>query len=308
MKKIFLGLTLSLVALLTACTQTTSALLSLSSNEDIISLQALAAANLLDVSSSTMSLTSTDINEDPVDEPLEPIVVDTIEPYIELVEQLLGSNNGLNVIVDVSDDPLYENMMTFETSSLIGETQSYTIYYNMTVEEEDDDESEFVLDGIMLVDDLVYTLTGKREVEENEEKVEFIAKLDDLNYVESEFKVESTETEFEILVVENGIEVSQTKVKIEAEDNETKVELEFMSGANTGVYEFKFETEDGQPILKVEFDATIDGVVTQGEITLSIVVDEITGETYYEIFVETEDGEYEEDIVREIEDEVEDEE
>ncbi len=123
MKKIFLGL--SLVALLTACTQTTSALLSLSSNEDIISLQALAAANLLDVSSSTMSLTSTDINEDPVDEPLEPIVVDTIEPYIELVEQLLGSNNGLNVIVDVSDDPLYENMMTFETSSLIGETQSY---------------------------------------------------------------------------------------------------------------------------------------------------------------------------------------
>jgi hypothetical protein len=297
MKKLFVGISILAVTALSACTGLTNQSLSFETNEDIISFQALAAANLMPEANQTMSTL-----EDVTTEPSTPVVVDQVTPYVELVEQLLGSNNGLTVTTLASDNPLYETMMTFETTGLLGEQQSYVIYYNMTLEEEEDDESEFILEGIMIKDTVEYQLIGEREVEDDEEKVEFKAMLDEYNYVESEYKVESEETELEMVVVENGNVVSETKIKIETEDNETKIELEFLTGVNTGTYQFKYETEDGQPILKVEFDVTTDGIQEQGQMTLSIHVDEVSGETYYTVFVDTDDDDYEERIDRDIED------
>jgi hypothetical protein len=302
MKKLFVGISILAVTALSACTGLTNQSLSFETNEDIISFQALAAANLMPEANQTMSTL-----EDVTTEPSTPVVVDQVTPYVELVEQLLGSNNGLTVTTLASDNPLYETMMTFETTGLLGEQQSYVIYYNMTLEEEEDDESEFILEGIMIKDTVEYQLIGEREVEDDEEKVEFKAMLDEYNYVESEYKVESEEIELEMIVVENGNVISETKIEIDTEDNETKIELEFLTGANTGTYQFKYETEDGQPILKVEFDVTTDGVQEQGQMTLSIHVDEVTGETYYTVFVDTDDDDYEERIDRDIEDDDDDE-
>lgn len=316
LKKIVFGFIVVFVTTLTACTSLVNTGLTFSTNEDILSFQALIASALLPDSETnlvnaennvlgtqTLSATSVplEVNED------DPIV-DSIDPYIELIEQILGSNQGLTVEVGVSNLEGYQLMMTFQTSGMLGETQTHVIHYNMTLEEEDDDESEFVLEGIMIVGDQIYTLTGKREVEDDEEEIKFTAKLDDDNYVESEYKVESEEVKFEIKVYVNGILESETEIKIETEENETKIELKFVSGLNLGSYEFKYETEDGLPVLKIEYDTTIDGVDASGKITLLILVDEVTGETYYQAYVEPDDGEpYEKDIPREVDDEDDDE-
>jgi hypothetical protein len=334
MRKLLLGFIVLSVALLTACTGQFNTGLKFSTNEDVLSFQALIASTLLpstqdealsgqyNVMRATLVNTEAEEVDEEVEEPTDAeIAITNIDPYVELIEKILGTNQGLNVTVLASTEVDYEFMMTFETSGLLGENQTYVIHYNMTlkddvedvedtddVEETDDaedDESEFVLDGIMVFNDQVYTLLGKREVEEGEDKIEFTAKLDDLNYIETEYKLESEETKFEIKVVNNGIVVSETEIKIEDEEDGTKVELEFLSGDNKGKYEFEYEVEDGQNVLKVEFDIEIDGINTKGDITLLVLVDEITGETYYQAYVEVDgdDEVYEEEIERDIDDE-----
>ncbi len=244
-----------LLTVLTACqtpgtVETPSA--SFDSNEDVLSFQALAAASLMTEDELVLleakkirllSETEEDMEE-------EDFLTATIEPYIKLVEAYLSSNEGLAVIVETSDLEGFESMMRFEVRGLLGETEQYVMHYNMVLVDEDDDESEFTMDGIMVVDGVEYVLTGKREVEEGEEEIEFIAKLDDDNYVESKYEVESEETEFEIIVVRNGETISETKVEIAFDGEETSVELEFLDGQSKGKYEFEFENEDGQDILK----------------------------------------------------------
>ncbi|MCF7932877.1 MAG: hypothetical protein K9K93_06890 [Acholeplasmataceae bacterium] len=310
MKKALILMGLLSMAVLTACQaslETTEK--AFQTNDEVISLSALATTSLIPtLSNQTLAsqhetvLLSSDANEAELETDDDP-VIENIEPYIELVEQLLGSTNGLNVMAEASELEGYEQKMTFQTSGMAGETSTYVIHYNMTLEEEEDDESEFSLEGVMIVDGLTYTLVGEREVEDGEEEIEFIAYLDDQNYVVSEYKVESEEVEFEIQVVVNGVTVSETKVEIKEEDLETKVELEFIDGVNSGVYEFKFETEDGQSVLKIEFDTNIDGVEASGEMTVSVHVDDLTGETTYQVIVNPEDDDaYEKSIDRDIDD------
>lgn len=315
MKKLFLGIAILSIALLTACTggfQTNTGLFG--SDEEILSFQALTAVSILSSQSTDTTLSQEgsstlsshqSLEVDPVTE-TDPLT-DSIDPYIELVEKFLGSNNGLSVVVTDSNLEDYEFMMTFETKTLQGETQYYTIHYNMTLTEEDDDdedEKEYAIDGIMMVNDVTYVLTGKREVEDDEDKIKFMAKLDDNNYVESKYQVEDDEVKFEIKTVLNGVVVSETIIKIEDEDNEFKVELEFLSGDSKGTYEFKYEDEDGESILKIQFDVEIDGVQSKGQIKVLVVVDPVTGETSYKLYVEPEDDDaYEVDKDRDIDDE-----
>lgn len=316
MKKIVFAIVLMSLAVLTACTAGYNDATKLfNTDEEIISFQALLASSLLpaseDIILSTnnqnqlMSFVLNETEEEPIEN--DPIV-DPITPYIELVEKFLGTDNGLTVNVGTSDVEGYALMMTFETRGLLGEVQTYSIHYNLILIDEDEDEFEYDLDGIMIIGDQTYILTGEREVEEDEESIEFIAKLDDLNYIESEYKIESDEIEFEIKVVLNGEVVSETKIEIEYEEDETKIELDFIDGENKGTYEFKYEMEEDQPVLKIEFNVLIDGVLRKGEMVVSIHVDEVTGETTYKLFVDPEDDEpYEKDLDREVDnDDVED--
>ena len=314
MKKLLLGIAVLSIALLTACTGNLQFNANLfSTDEEVMSFQALTAVSILSSQSTDTTLSQQgssnlssyqSLEVDPLTE-TDPLT-DSIDPYIELVEKFLGSNNGLGVVVSESSLEDYESMMTFETKTLQGETQYYTIHYNMTVkadddEDDDEDEIEYTIDGIMIIDEVTYVLTGKREVEDDEDKIKFIAKLDDDNYVESKYKVEDDEIKFEIKTVLNGVVVSETIVKIEDEDDEFKVELEFISGDSKGTYEFKYEDEDGQSILKIQFDVEIDGVQSKGQIKVLVVVDPVTGETSYKLYVEPEDDDaYEVDKDRDI--------
>lgn len=296
MKKILLVLVFAFTVTLAACSQ-----LGINvgdffdTDEEILSFQAFAAASILtETNQQTLSnqysntlLTNLETEEENDDDP----IVDSIEPYLELIEKYLSTNGGLVVTTALSDLPEYQLMMSFQTKGLMDEDQIYVIHYNMVLNDDEDDEEEFHIEGILIAGELTYQLTGKREVEDDEEEFKMIAKIDDLNYVESRYELESDETKFEIKVVINGIIVSESEIKIEVEEDETKLELEFFDGVNTGKYEFKFEIEDGIDILKIEFEVTIDGVKTSGEMVLEVIVDELTGETSYQIFVEKDNGE-----------------
>lgn len=319
MKKLFLGFMALTVTLLSACGSIGNLGLQFSTNEDVLTFQALIAAELLPntepVAATQTSLDTMSMSTDPEAEPnnADDVITD-IEPYVELIEKVLGTNDGLNVTVDVSNLEGYESMINFSFNGLLGETETYVIHYNLVLksdssddveseDDDDDDETEFNLDGILIVGENTYTIIGKREVEDGEDKIEFIAKLDDLNYIESEYEIESDETKFEIKTVTDGILISETEIKIEQDSNETKIELEFLTNGNEGKYEFKYETEDGKPVLKVEFETNINQVISRGEIKLLILTDELTGETYYQAYVDLDDDDtYETEIDRDIDD------
>ncbi|HAX02612.1 MAG: hypothetical protein A2Y45_01765 [Tenericutes bacterium GWC2_34_14] len=300
----------------------------LDSDQDVLAFQAISSVSLL--SSQELTVLETQrvsrMSEDVVT-PME-----QIEPYLELFEQLLAQSNGLDVVTEASDLPEYETKQVFTTIDLLGNTVTYTMYYSNVVEEatiqedaedneetdeiEDDnentnenDESEFAIAGILIHGDVTYQITGKHEIEDDEEKIEFTSMLNETDFVEVTYKIEDEEVKFEYVVYQNGQVVNESQIKIENEDDELKIEFSFVDGANSGEYEFKLETEDGEDILKIEFYTMIDGVESEGEAKVKVMIDEVTGETYYTVVVKgsDDDEEHEESFDRDMDDDEDDE-
>ena len=122
----------------------------------------LSAAEMIQTSvtdtSAIMSLPVESLNEDtdePVDEPVteEPeapseVTDAVLEKYLNLIETYL-SNEAVTTEVIASDRVEYEFMVVYRVQDLLGETQSFTVYYNEVVlieeqaDELEDDIEEF---------------------------------------------------------------------------------------------------------------------------------------------------------------------
>ncbi len=59
--------------------------------------------------------------------------IDVLDRYLTMMEQFLGDDNGMSVVVVESDLPEYEVKMIFTTRSLSGGDITYTMYYTETV-------------------------------------------------------------------------------------------------------------------------------------------------------------------------------
>ena len=224
--------------------------------------------------------------------------LDEVNKYLNMMERFLSNNNALAVTIEPIEGGEYEQQLEVETKNLLGEVVVYRFYFNEIainddeVEEDDDedeDEIEVRLEGKMEYDGVEFILEGKREIEDDEEKITFRSYIDDANYVKTVYKTEDDEKKFKFEVVVDGKVVNRTDVKVEEEDDEFKVKLSFIEGEAKGEYEFKRESEDGEETIKIEYK-TVDseGKEETGEIKVKVVVDEITGETSYEYQIKSE--------------------
>ena len=275
---------------------------SLDSDQEILAFQALSAVNMMDAQ--TPQTVSTSRISKLSDEQVTSI--DVIEPYLELFEQLLTQSNGIAVTTETSDLVEYETKQVFTVTDLLGEQVTYTMYYTKTSnedeldddqdEDDEDDEQEYALQGILIYGDMTYSISGKHEIEEDEEKLEFKAQISETDYVTVTYKLEDEETKFAYRVYANGELDSESTIKVEIEDDEFKIELSYLSGEDLGEYEFKLEEEDGETILKIEYQSILNGIESEGEAKVKVVYDEITGEAYYTIIVKgiDDDDEHEE--------------
>lgn len=308
MKKILLGFAvLSLVVLLTACGMTgTIGTFSLDTDEDVFSVAAISSIELLGTQMATETTTVQSSRIQKMDQASVELTLDEVQPYIEIFEQLLAEQNGLSVLVEASDLPEYETKQTFTVSNITDGQITYVMYYNEFLEvdddDEDEDEQEYRLEGIMIVGDVTYNFVGEREVEDDESELKFKAYIDENNYVEMKYELESDETKFEFERVVNGVTVEESEIKIENEDDEFKIELSIYSDNQESYYEFKLEEEDGQNVLKIEFETTVDGVRTEGEIEVYVIVDALTGETSYQLIVSEGEESYERSFERDLDD------
>ena len=189
----------------------------------------------------------------------------TLNGYMELVEGLISGNNftvegGKNPQEKYSQ---YEYVMSVSYTDMLGQQRdSGTIYYNRTHEstERDDDESEttYSLEGVMVLGGEEYRLSGthvsESEEGDSENEYEMFVYLDD-GYILVEQSVESEEGENEIeysyTLFSKGVQVSRTTFEYEQENGgETELIMTVKeSGKQPEI--FAFENEDGEITIRL---------------------------------------------------------
>ena len=261
-------------------------------DEQILSFSAVSTLSLL----STMGENTLVSNITPMAQTNEDPIVLHLMPYLKSAEKIFLSDTGLNVITTDSTLPDYQYMMIFETKNLLNKISTYEMHYNLILESQDDEESEYQLSGILIQGQKEYQVIGEKEIEDDEEKLEFRAYLDETSYVESFYEIENDEQKFSYKVYQYGQLISESEFKIEYEDDEIKIELVFTEGSNSGKFEFEYVTEDEENMIKIKFDSTIDEIEISGEITVKMEIDPLNGDIIYHFLIDPEnDDSYEYD-------------
>lgn len=269
----------------------------LTSENEVISFSALSTVSLLTSTSNELISTQTKT----LNTTQQPPIIGYITPYLRMVEEILTNDSGMHIVTGDSEYEAYTTFMQFQTKDLLGNTRTYVMHYNLILEEYDveDEEYEYILEGILLFNNRTFHVIGEKKIENDEESLAFKAMIDDDNYVESFYQIEDDKQVFEFLIVQFGQVVSESKIEIEIEDEITKVQLEFVEGENTGEFEFEYITIGNINIIRIEFETEINGVEMSGEMSVQVIVDAISGKTSYRIlFNPDDDDEYEYDVDR----------
>lgn len=199
--------------------------------------------------------------ETPEQQPTEPAAPETtvsafpeLDGYMGLVDSFLNGS-GYSVEVTNSDRAEYDEMMKISYSGLNGSTK-YEMHYNkMLIPDFDDDdrwedeEEEYAIEGVLVIDGMEYPVQGVREIErernEYESETQFRVTLENGRSVwveqsESSEKDEH-ELEYSYLIRENGRVVERSSFSFEEEKGE--IELEMIAERNGKRESFSFEKE-----------------------------------------------------------------
>lgn len=200
--------------------------------------------------------------ETPEPQPAEPTEPETtvsafpeLDGYMGLVDSFLNGS-GYSVEVKNSDRAEYDEMMKISYSGLNGSTK-YEMHYNkMLIPDFDDDdrwedeeEEEYALEGVLVIDGMEYPVQGVREIErergEYESETEFRVTLENGRSVwveQSEsYEKDEHELEYSYLIRENSRVVERSSFSFEEERGET--ELEMITEKNGKRESFSFEKE-----------------------------------------------------------------
>ncbi|MBM3909551.1 MAG: hypothetical protein FJ352_02140 [Firmicutes bacterium] len=231
-----------------------------------------------------------------------------LTPYLTVFEQFLGTNEAPLINSQVSDDVNFEFLDTFVVYDIEGLAIPYALYYKVESSEVIEEETYYVFSGELVIDTTVrYTVTGSKIQENDETKIIFRANLDDINYIETEYKFEEDETKIKVKKLINNV-LTISEFKLEIEDDETVVELKFFenndSNRTKDTFKFEYETENGETILDIKFDMQGANGRIKGKISVYVIPvlndqNEIIGYRYQAIQFnedgEREDGEWEDD-------------
>jgi hypothetical protein len=286
------------------------------SENDVYSLSIISMGDVLAQTQSNQVSTSMETTDEPVTE--DPIT-DTdpvLEKYLLMVETFLNTSAPLAVIEQASDRVEYQFMSIYQAKDALGNIVNYTVYFNEVeiaseIEDEIEDETEnqmpnqrhnrggrnhdhddlfddeendeivTELEGLLIVNGTEYTLLGRKEVEGNEIEYKFIALIDELNFIRISFETEDDEQKFKFVQMTDGVIINRTSIKLETEDGESKVMLVYQTETLEARYSFKYaDNEDYDLFIKYEIKQQ-GSEIERGMIKITILVDEVTGETSY---------------------------
>ena len=260
-------------------------------------------------------VTEEPVTDEPVAETPAEETDEVLARYLQLVETYL-SNDAITAEATTSDRPEFETMLVYTSKDMLGGTRTFVVYFNQVdteepvteepvteepvteepvaeepvTEEPNDDfeeaenEVEYELTGLIVIDGVEYELVGRKEIEDGEEEYKFIAYIDQDNFIRISYESdeEDGEQKFRFTQVTDGVLVYETKIKLEVEDNEFKVMLTYKTENSYSKFMFK-ESDEASFDIMVKYEIIEDGqLVESGHAKIYIMINEETGETTYE--------------------------
>ena len=121
--------------------------------------------------------------------------------------------------------------------------------------EDKEDEVEYAINALAVIDGVEYEVFGKKEVETEEKgeevEIKFIVKLDEENYVSIEQEIEEGEVEYKYTIYKNGRKVSSLSFEFEEENGKTFVKFS-TTNAEGERESYKFIKDKDVTIIKYE--------------------------------------------------------
>lgn len=256
MKKVLLPIILAIsIITLLACAKQNKSNDRFNNEIDNMSYQALSSIKLLETKNKTINKklqNKTQVTEK-----------ETIDKYLDLMNELLSTNGGIDIKETISDKDKYSKKITITTNTIQGDTSQYLLYYNetktQTKEEKDEIETITKIEGIAISNTQEYLLIGqiKEEQEKNEIEFETYYKImeDEQNYVivKEEYEQEKNEyeQEYKYEIYQNGTKTNSVTFEIEQEKNEQKIKLKESLNIKT-IYEFEIKEINKTKYIKIK--------------------------------------------------------
>lgn len=217
-----------------------------------------------------------------------------VNEYLQMMESMFADNGPLLINEFASDRAEFEIKMEFATRDLSGNETKYLLYLNQELDAEelenndddnefDEQEEEYRLSGIAVIDDIEYNLVGKKELEENEAELEIKISLDQNNYVVIKQEIEQNEVELKYKIVKEGKKFSTFSFEVE-DEKEFKASFKTMENGYKETY--NFYKEEGK--IKIKYVSPELVYV----IHVNSYIDAETGETIYEYHINENDKTY----------------
>lgn len=241
-----------LVLTLSACSETNDSTTNLDNNEigtqlatSIYLSQGLLEEN---VSMATQQLTFLNTTMEPEVESR----MDQMLRYFERINLFIGTNpeQALDITVATSSVEEYEYQVSYEL-----ENTTYTIHYNIVdaVENDELEEEEFTLEGILEYGSLSFNIIGGTELEEGELEL-FFETRESANddYVRVEVERSTTEQYFEIETSMNG-EETYSELRLEKDGVDGAIEIYIEENGLDTYYEITKEVDGPFTIYYFEY-------------------------------------------------------
>lgn len=212
---------------------------------------------LSNVASSTVSTTEIDRR------------VDQFMLFFDKLNVFLDGNPkvALNIEQSSSSKEGFESKVSYDVNGVV-----HVIHYNITDASEDNDleEQEFSLEGILEFGSKSFTVIGGTEIEDGEIEMYFEThETDSDNYVRVEIEKESNEQFFQIDSYINGVD-SYSEIRLEKDGLDGAIEITIWDGQVSTTIEIQKEVDGNETIYRFEYNV---GDVS-GSITLRVSIDE----------------------------------
>jgi len=178
--------------------------------------------------------------------------MDEMMMYFNRINVFINSNpeTALSISQEESTMEGYESQVSYEVDGT-----TYTIYYNIVdaMEDEDLDETEFILEGLLEYGTNSFEITGGTELEDGELEMFFeTSESASDDYVRVEIEQESTEQYFEIESSLGGVE-SYSEIRLEKDGVDGAIEIYIEENGLDTYYEITKEIDGEFTIYVFEY-------------------------------------------------------
>jgi hypothetical protein len=198
-----------------------------------------------------------------------------LKPYLNLFEQFIIQDAPPVVIQAASDRSEYAFLNSFEVADFKGETVQYSLYFNLELIEQIDEEIFYLLTGELTINGgnpiLVY---GSKSIEEEKITIRFRAEIDQQNYIATRYQFEENETKIVVSRMHRGnLNISMFKLLLE--ENKTTIELMFLENNDLDRikdrYRFSYATEAEEIVLSIQYNIAYNNQRLRGRIVVRVI-------------------------------------